>query len=146
MKNFKKQIAIVSFMILISVVFESIALCQIKTIDLSGTIGSSSEFKSGWMDLTPPFNFMRNDSIKIEVGGSARVVLIRLLNVRDSPDSQTGIVGKPCKVNNGEVYLKLTRDYPAIKQISVHGGSPWGNSLVVNNGNATVQHVTLYRQ
>lgn len=117
------------------------------TINLTGQIGNSEQWQSGWMDLSTPFNFNNGDILKVKVGSTANKILVRLLAVNEDPNSPVGIVGTYTVSGNREVTVNLTQNYTSIKQISVHGGSnPWGTyPLGINNGPATIQSAKLTR-
>jgi hypothetical protein len=109
---------------------------------LAGTIGSSSEWGSGWLLLGPPIDFAKGDHLKLLVGGSATKVIVRLLPKGGSPDSTVGIVGGPVDVPKSRVVeIVLPNDRPQVIQISVHGGpNPWGKfSIGGGNGPATIE-------
>jgi len=119
---------------------------HVTTTILQGTIGSAPDYGSGWINLEPPYNFKKGDTLKIIVGRTAKKVLISLLNIKDDANSQAGIIGQGHDVINGEVIITLPQDYPGIKQISVHGReNPWGYALGAGNGAATLQQVTIIR-
>ena len=111
---------------------------------LKGEMGSSRKWGSGWLDLSGMVNFQKGDRLELQIGGTAKKVLVRLLAKGVSPDSPSGIVGGPINVpSNRIVELRLDSDYESIIQISVHGHSnPWGlYDLGAENGPATLLKV-----
>ncbi|HNW89670.1 MAG TPA: hypothetical protein PKN48_08390 [Bacteroidales bacterium] len=118
-------------------------------INFDGAIGLNVQFNSGFLDLKNNFDFLQGDSLVVNVGGTAQKVLIRLLASNNDANSPTGIIGTGFIVNaNRLVCIRLDQDYPAIKQISAHGGpNPWGiYPLGSQNGAATIQKVKLIRK
>lgn len=109
---------------------------------LEGRLGASPRWGSGWLDLSKPMSFQEGDQLKLTVGGTAKKILVRLLQKGQKPDLPVGIVGERNVITSDTgtrtVELKLDADYPNIVQISVHGGSnPWGMfPLGAQNGNA----------
>jgi hypothetical protein len=95
---------------------------------LSGAIGSSQQWGSGWLELSAHTDFRRGETLRLNLGGGARKVVVRLLNRSADPNSPDGVDGGVVDVPPGGVIeLRLQRDHPAVRQISVHGGvSPWG--------------------
>ncbi|MCU7816616.1 MAG: hypothetical protein KZQ81_15815 [Candidatus Thiodiazotropha sp. (ex Rostrolucina anterorostrata)] len=104
-----------------------------------GTIGASSQWGSGWIDLSDA-EFNAGDNLRLSIGGTASKVLIRILRTGESPDSPTGILGQFSVPKERFVEFKLSQDFKRVKQISVHGGSnPWGQfPLGGGNGPATI--------
>jgi hypothetical protein len=116
------------------------AVCQ----SFSGSIGSSAQWSSGWIELDAPTDFRRGEPLRLTVGGSARKVVVRLLGRFDDPNSPNGVDGGVLDVPpNGTILLTVQRDHPATRQISVHGGvNPWGlYRLGGGNGPATLLSV-----
>ena len=111
--------------------------------NLRGHIGNSSQWGSSWLDFTGFRNFSKGDTLRIKLKDtSAKCVLVRLLGRDDSPDEQTGVVGDARTVEqNKTVTVTLDMDYSNIRQISVHGGEPWGQTLCADNGPAHIQSV-----
>ncbi len=105
---------------------------------LPGTTGSAAgkRWQSSWLDINPPVNFRKGETIKIKVGGNAENVLVRFLPENSDPSSSDGIEGKVRKVPPiGIIEVRLERNHPNIKQISVHAGKEaWGTPLGGNNG------------
>lgn len=127
---------------------ESVAQEKTAAIDLEGEIGLSERWGSGWLDFAKPQSFHTGDSLIIIVGGTADKIVLRLLSAGKDQNSPSGVVGRIHQVNdNGEVHAKLSRDYPNIIQISVHGGeNPWGvYPLGASNGAAIIQSATLIK-
>jgi len=114
---------------------------------LPGTTGSAAgaSWQSSWIDLKSPTTFKKGEKLRIKVEGSAENVLIRLLPAASTPDSSDGIEGSVRKVPPNRILeVKLERDHPTVKQISVHAGrEAWGRPLGANNG--TVKIVSVDR-
>jgi hypothetical protein len=109
---------------------------------LPGTPGSAAGelWQSSWLNINPPTNFKKGETIKIKIGGNAENVLVRFLAKGSIPNSSKGIEGKVRKVSsNKTLELKLERNHPNVKQISVHAGKEaWGMPLGGNNGNVKI--------
>ena len=105
---------------------------------LPGKTGSISgdDWQSSWLDLIPPMDFKKGDTLKIKVTGDAKKVLARLLPNASSTEASDGIVGEIRDVpSNKIINLTLEADYTNIKQISVHAGKQaFDYSLGENNG------------
>ena len=113
---------------------------------LQGELGVSSRWGSGWLDLSRMMDFKEEDKLRLQIGGTAEKILVRLLGRGISPDSPSGIVGGAIDVpTNRIVELKLDTDYNNIIQISVHGhSSPWNlYDLGAQNGPATLLKAEL---
>jgi len=113
---------------------------------LSGNIGSSAKWGSSWIDLGQATSFLSGQVLKITLqDDSARSVLVRLLPVGASPDEPAGLVGtQGLPVAKRVVIVPLSKDYPNIKQISVHGGEKaWDYNLGSGNGPARILTVEL---
>jgi len=114
---------------------------------LPGTTGSAAgnRWQSSWLDINPPVSFEKGETIKIKVGGNAENVLVRFLPEDSDYSSSDGIEGKVRKMpSNGILEVKLERNHPNIKQISVHAGKEaWGTPLGGNNG--TVKIISIER-
>jgi len=116
---------------------------------LAGETGSSSRWGSGWLDLTTSRDFVKGDRLRLQIGGTAEKVIVRLLSRGMSPESSAGIVGGAIAVpENRIVEVALDTDRKGIIQISVHGGpNPWGKfPLGGNNGPATIETAGLISQ
>lgn len=112
---------------------------------LQGSIGVSSEYMCGWLDLASVTDFYRGETLKLRIGGSAKRILLRLLPQNIDPNSRSGIVGGPLVVpEGGQVVVMLEENHSSVKQISVHGGpNPFGlYPLGGGNGPATLISVT----
>ena len=86
-------------------------------------------------------SFQKGDKLRLQIGGTAKKILVRLLARGISPDTPSGIVGGSLNVPaNRIVEIKLDSDYKNIIQISVHGHSrPWNlYNLGAQNGPATL--------
>lgn len=138
MKRFK--ICIISCFIFFSF------LVELYGQQLMGTIGSSSESFCGWLVLERITNFHEGDTLTIRLGGTARKILVRMLNRNNSPTSPSGIIGDVQTVSEKRIVkIILDSDYEQIQQISVHGGpNPWGlYFLGQENGLATIRSIRL---
>ncbi len=112
---------------------------------LTGKTDFSRKWGSGWLDLDIITDFKEGDKLKLKIGGTAKIVLVRLLPKTSFPETSDGVVGKFDVSENRTVVVNLECDRPAIKQVSVHGGpNPWGEyPLEEANGNATLKKVQL---
>ena len=110
---------------------------------LGGTVGASTQYGSGWIDLQQPVDFAKGDRLRIVVGGNASRVVIRLLPKDKPRDSSEGLIGAPVEVPKTRVVeVVLREDRLQVVQISVHGGpNPWGHFPMPNNGPAALQSV-----
>jgi hypothetical protein len=107
---------------------------------LVGKTGFSGEDGSGWLDLSP-IDFSKGDHLVITLGGTATVVVVRLLPKGFDPSRPDVIVAKKMAVRaDRTVDVPLTSDYKNIVQVSVHGGpNPWNQfPLGAGNGPATL--------
>jgi len=107
----------------------------------AGSIGSSPQWGSAWIDLASPVDLEKGEKLRIKLGGSAEKVLVRLLPKGASPDADTGIVGGPISVAQGRIIeIIVLEPKRQIVQITVHGGpNPWGRyPLGAANGPVTV--------
>ncbi len=108
---------------------------------LTGAVGASSRWGSGWIDLEKPTDFKQGDKLKLTIGGAAENIVVRLLSKGDSPDDPAGIEGSRVLVPPSRiVQVTLKEDHRRVVQISVHGGpNPWGKyPLGGDNGPATL--------
>ena len=108
---------------------------------LQGTVGSSSQWHSGWIDLATMTDFKAGDRLRLNIGGSATKIVVRLLSRGVDPNTSAGIEGDVVSVpENRIVDLILQQDHKDIVQVSVHGGpNPWGLfPLGGGNGPATL--------
>lgn len=113
---------------------------------LTGTIGFSSRWGSGWLDLEVVTDFRKGDRLRLTIGETADRILVRLLPKGVSPDESVGIIGGVVAVpKNRIVEVALDTDRKGITQISVHGGpNPWGRfPQGSGNGPATLEAVEL---
>ena len=119
-----------------------------KIDNIQSTVtGFSTEWGSGWIDLSSPRNFNKCDKLHLKVGGTARKIRVRLLPKEVSPDLAKEVLPDVYDVPfpSRLVEVVLPEDYPSIVQISVHGGpNPWGRfPLVDDNGPATLESYKL---
>ncbi|MCK5140143.1 MAG: hypothetical protein KAQ85_09905 [Thermodesulfovibrionia bacterium] len=101
---------------------------EVYSEPLKGEFGKSSKWGSGWLDLSEKKNFKKGDKFKLEIGGKAKKIVVRLLPKGVDQNSSSGIDGGVVKVpKNRIVKIKLKENHRNVVQISVHGGSnPWG--------------------
>ncbi len=108
---------------------------------ISGEIGASPKWGSGWLDLSKVQKFHKGDKLRLKIGGSAGMILVRVLRQGEDPSQPVGIVGDPVKVpSNKIVEVTLDQDVSHVVHISVHGkANPFGMfDLGANNGPATL--------
>src|SRR5579863_2931913 len=112
---------------------------------LPGTTGSAAgaDWQASWLDLNPPITFKKGEILKIKVDGNAENVVVSLLPANSSYGSPDGIEGTVRKVPASKIVeVKLERDHPNVKQISVHAGrKAWSTPLGGNNGTIAVVSV-----
>jgi hypothetical protein len=112
---------------------------QADYITINGSIGESGEWGSGYLDLDSMLTLNKGTTLKLEIGGEAKMILVRILVQGKSPDQPVGILGKFKVTENRMVEVKLVQDFRNIKQISVHGNpKAWSYSLGASNGKATL--------
>lgn len=131
--------------------------CFAGITQITGNVGSSSQWGSGWIELSPMQNFKSGDRLRLTIGGSAQNILIRLFSTGQSPDQPVGILPGKAAVKgnafaipvpkNRIVVVELDSAYSNVLQISVHGGpNPWGQfPLGFSNGPATIIKADLIR-
>lgn len=113
---------------------------------LSGDIGSSRNWGSGWLDLWQTMDFKKGDTLRLTVGGTASQIVVRLLSAGTDPNTPSGIDGGIISVpDNRVVDMVLSEDHENVVQISVHGGSNvWGLfPLGGGNGPASLVEVEI---
>jgi hypothetical protein len=108
---------------------------------LTGKVGSSSQYGSGWIDLKPVKSFKAGDKLRLKIGGTAKKIVVRLLPRGDDSNDPIGIVETDLTVPKSRVVtVTLKEDHLMTIQISVHGGpKPWTYSLGEGNGPATLE-------
>lgn len=112
---------------------------QTDFVTINGLTDESGEWGSGYIDLESMITLKKGTTLKVEVGGEAKKVLVRILVNGKSHDQAVGILGKFDVPENRIVEVKLAQDFKNIKQISVHGSpKAWSYSLGAANGNATL--------
>jgi len=109
---------------------------------------AGDRWQSSWFNLKTPMSFKKSERLLIKVEGGAENVLVRLLPRNSSPNSFDGIEGTVRKVPAGKVLdVKLERDHPNVKQISVHAGrEAWGVPLGGNNGTVRIVSIEYSRR
>jgi hypothetical protein len=113
---------------------------------LPGKVGSSSQWGSGWLDLGTLTDFVKGDLLRLTVGGTARMIRVRLLPQGVDAGQPQGMVEGAMKIPKSRIVeVSLETDHKGIIQISVHGKTPWGEFLCENNGPATLVSVELCR-
>ena len=110
---------------------------------LKGTAGSSDRWGSGWLDLETVRDFKEGTQLRLQLGGTAKTVAVRLLGVNQSPDDKAGIVGQYDVPNDKLLTVRLGADYERVKQISVHGKYAWNLYGGPKNGPATLLKVEV---
>ncbi len=112
---------------------------------LNGDIDNDSKWGSSYMDLNPFRNFHAGAKLRITLQDrNANCVLVRLLGSDQDPSKKVGIVGGSLEVRaDRTVSVELTQDYNNIKQISVHGKEPWGQTICPRNGNARIESIQI---
>jgi len=112
---------------------------------LIGRTGSLSDFGSGWLDLATPTTFHRGDKLRIEVGGTASRILVRLLPVGFSPDNPDLVVERNIAVppKDRVITITLGADYRNISQISVHGNRVAFRQFLLGDGNGPATIVSV---
>ncbi len=118
-----------------------------EAISLHGSLGRSSKWGVGWLDLDSPIDFEPGDKLRLIIGGSANTVLVRLLPKNHFPDRPVGIVSKSTEVPSDRIVeIDLIQSYRQIIQISVHGGEQaWHYSLGYDNGPAILESAEYIR-
>jgi len=112
---------------------------KVDFLNISGTPGESGQWGSGWIDLENVMTFNKGTLLRIEVGGTAQKILIRLLEKGKTPDMPVGILGKFDVPENRVIEVTLKRNYTNIWQISIHGSpKAWNYNLGAENGPATI--------
>jgi hypothetical protein len=127
-----------SLLILLALISPSAVSAQ----SLSGNIGSSPQWGSGWLDLASPMNFAKGDRLKLTIGGTANKIIVRLLPAAADASASVGVVGGPITVPASRIVeIVLPEDRKQVIQISVHAGpNPWGEyPLGGGNGPATIK-------
>ena len=109
-----------------------------------GSYGASRAWGSGWLDLRQPIELESGKCLRIEIGGTASKVVVRLLRRDDDPSRASGIVGGIHNVpESRKIDVQLLSQFPNIKQISVHGNpNAWHFDLGGKNGPATLISAT----
>jgi len=115
-------------------------------MEIKGVAGFSRQWGSGWIDLASVRDFEKGETLELKIGGTAKTVVVRLLEKGKSPDSRDGILGAPAPVPKSRVIrVPVKSTYRNIIQISVHGGpNPWGAyPLGTSNGPATLESAAI---
>jgi hypothetical protein len=112
---------------------------------LIGTLHKSTDAGSGWVNLQKPIDLRKGDRLRVQVGGAAAKILVRVLEDLNAADEPVGIEGGVRDVPaDRTVEVAIAADHPATKQISVHGGArAWSVPLGKDNGPATIESVEL---
>lgn len=114
---------------------------------LHGVVGKDLHWGSGWIDLAPT-NLFKGDQLQLSVGGTAKKVVVRLLEDPLRADSSEGVVGVFLVGQDRMVRVSIDADRRGIRQLSVHGGpNPWGQyDLGEGTGPATLSGVVVIRR
>ena len=118
-----------------------------KALYLDGIAGASSRWGAGWIDFVKPMDFEANDRLRLQVGGTAEKIIVRLLGDGQFPNDPVGIVAYAIEVPKDRIVeIVLHKGQKKIIQISVHGGTnPWNIPLGGQNGSATLIGAELIR-
>ncbi|MDH3210522.1 MAG: hypothetical protein OEL91_09125 [Burkholderiaceae bacterium] len=112
---------------------------------LEGRLGSAAGpgWQSSWLGLAEDVSFKKGERLIIQLDGDAEYVVVRLLAANSDPDSPEGIEGTSRTVPaNRLLVVTLSRDRPAVEQVSVHAGAAaWDIALSQNNGKALIVSV-----
>jgi hypothetical protein len=114
-------------------------------VKLDGVVGVSTQWGSGWLDLNSRPSFAPGTQLRIGIGGNARRVLIRMLQEGESPDVLVGELGEYDVPAERAVVATTKKLFEQVKQISVHGDTPWNRFLAEGNGPATLLFVEQCR-
>jgi hypothetical protein len=121
-----------------------VAISSLNAQTLSCRPGASPQWGSGWCDFSTPVNFKKGERLRLAVGGSAKKVIVRLLQKGGDATTPNGVIPTAFPVPESR-FLEITvpSDLRSIVQISVHGGpSPWNQyPLGAQNGLATITGV-----
>ncbi len=95
---------------------------------LRGATGRSERWGSGWLELWNAADFGKGEMLRLHIGGTAKIIVIRLLSEGEDPSRPSGIYNGSVNVPQDRIVkIELQRHYKDVVQISVHGGSnPWG--------------------
>lgn len=106
------------------------------------------QWNSGDIALTQPVDFKEGDRLRIQLGGKAKRVVVRLLPKGEAPETSVGAIGIFEVPQNRIVEVTLTEERPQVIQVSVHGGpNPWGDfELGEDNGAATIVSASVVRK
>jgi hypothetical protein len=108
---------------------------------LQGQIGASPKWGSGWLDLAKTRDFSEGDRLRIQVGGAAKKVLVRVLRKGAEANTSEGVMGGIIEVPADRVIeVPIAATCKDVIQVSVHGGPrPWDQyDLGADNGAATL--------
>jgi hypothetical protein len=113
---------------------------------LHGSVGKDLHWGSGWIDLAPT-NFFKGDQLRLSVGGTARKIVVRLLEDPQRADSPEGVIGIFPVGQDRVVIVPIDADRKGIRQLSVHGNpTPWNlYKLGEGNGPATLSGAQVIR-
>lgn len=119
-----------------------VAASPLSAEELQGIPGAADgpSWSSAWLELSTPTLLKKGDTLRLEIAGDAKKVVVRLLPEGADPSKDTGVLGNPLAVSKGGTVEvpPLTRDYPKVVQISVHGGAKaWKQVLGTDNGPVT---------
>jgi hypothetical protein len=114
--------------------------------NLSGTLGDSKAYYSGYLNLITPLTLKQDDTLVIRLGGTARRVKVRLLqNLADS-DQPVGMLDSTFQVPASKIIVvPVQYSVTSVRQISVHGGpNPFGRyPLMEGNGPAIIHSICV---
>lgn len=133
--------------LIIACLFVVISSMSIHAETIEGTVGASSKWNSGWIDLNSVMHFQKGDKLKILVGGSAKKVLLRFLSGGMEPNTASGIDGGMREVPEDRVLTTVVQSvHQNVTQISVHGGpNPFG-LMPLGSGNGPATIISIERE
>jgi hypothetical protein len=111
--------------------------------ELTGNIDFDDGWGSSWIDLSSFQDFSVGDTLRITLENrSAKCVLVRLLGSNDDAKRRVGVVGGVRTVGEDRmVVVQLSIDRKSVKQISVHGDTPWGQTICPGNGPTRIESI-----
>jgi len=146
MKKMKQKVFLLLIVFIIILSIDGTVIGQDGQLNCK--YGANSD--SGWCDLNPPINLSQGTCLKLSIGGTAKKVLIRVLEEKNNYSECVGLINN-CQgsnihkvPNNRKIIVRLSSNYSNVKQISVHGGPrAWEFELGRNNGPATLREVKI---
>jgi hypothetical protein len=94
-----------------------------QTVQLPGRVGTLEDWNVTWLDLSAVRNFAAGQTLHLAFQGpDPKEVVVRFVPVGCSNGSPCEISCEVQHIQNHQLIVKLTQDYTAIRQISVHSG------------------------